>query len=97
MGETVGASYDDFSETTINDVIGDDCSCVGEAIVEGCTDETVTTTTLKQTTTVLAGPVGSACDDGDDTTINDMIDDDCSVLVRQLLRVARRDRLQLQR
>ena len=37
--EVPGSPCDDGDDMTINDNIGDDCMCVGEAAVAGCTDE----------------------------------------------------------
>ena len=37
--EVPGSPCDDGDDMTINDLIGDDCMCVGEAAVAGCTDE----------------------------------------------------------
>ena len=36
----IGTACDDGDADTMNDVLGADCSCAGEAIVEGCTYET---------------------------------------------------------
>ena len=51
---------------------GADCSCAGEAIVEGCTDETACTTMKLRILTMILAPSGDACDDGDETTTNDV-------------------------
>ena len=33
-----GFPCDDGDDMTINDVVGEDCNCAGEAVVNGCTD-----------------------------------------------------------
>ena len=33
-----GSPCDDENDTTTNDVVGDDCNCTGEPVVDGCTD-----------------------------------------------------------
>ena len=66
---------------TINDMIVEGCGCAGEVIVEGCTDETACNYDAEAGANVDDGSCvlpGDSCDDGDDSTINDVIGDDCS-------------------
>ena len=127
-----GDACDDGDAMTVNDVIGEDCSCAGVPIVEGCTDPMAcnydptatvddgscdlescagctdaTACNYDETATIDDGScefescagctnpdacnyddtaiiddescilVGDACDDGDETTDNDVIDENC--------------------
>jgi|GEM_PF-1804081 len=95
----VGEACNDGDETTINDIIQEDCSCVGVAIVLGCMDIVACNYDANANTDdgnciyatgcdVCDGEgglidnleEGDACDDGDETTINDSIQADCSCL-----------------
>jgi uncharacterized protein (TIGR02145 family) len=74
----VGESCDDGDETTANDTVQDDCSCSGEA-VSGCTYSVACN--YNPEATVFDDScyfVGESCDDGDETTANDTVQDDCS-------------------
>lgn len=86
-----GTTCDDGDDTTSNDVYNEDCICLGVANpVLGCTDPNACN--FDQAATVDDGScasndclgecggeaiVGSACDDGDDTTSNDVYTEDC--------------------
>ena len=75
-----GDVCDDDDDFTINDTINDYCECLGEA-VEGCTDSAACNydelATEDDGTCVFPGDV---CDDGDDFSINDTINEDCACL-----------------
>ena len=69
---------DDMDDMTVNDVVNADCDCVGEAAVEGCTDNTACN--FMADANVEDGSclyTDDTCDDMDATTINDMINDAC--------------------
>ncbi|MGF1566129.1 MAG: T9SS type A sorting domain-containing protein [Flavobacteriales bacterium] len=73
-----GDPCDDGDVTTLNDVILADCSCAGVA-VPGCNDGTACN--FDPSATVDDGSCifpGNACDDGDATTVGDIILADCS-------------------
>ena len=105
MCELPGDACDDMDDTTTNDAISENCECVGETIVEGCTDEGACnynpeanvddgsceyescagctdqtacnydeTATIDDDSCVL---VGDSCDDGNDATEDDTIDENC--------------------
>jgi len=84
-----GDACDDGNAATINDIYQSDCTCLGD--IEGCTDMTACNfdpnATLDDGSCLsldclgnCGGPalVGSACDDGDVNTINDVYMADCS-------------------
>jgi len=105
MCELPGDACDDMDDTTTNDTIDENCDCLGETIVEGCTDEGAcnynaeanvddgsceyescagctdeTACNYDDTATIdddSCVSVGDTCDDGDDATINDTIDENC--------------------
>ncbi len=73
-----GASCDDGDATTINDVLLADCSCAG-VTVPGCIDPTACN--VDPNATVDDGSCifpGDSCDDGDATTVGDVVLGDCS-------------------
>jgi hypothetical protein len=73
-----GDACDDGDADTINDAVQPDCSCSGEAIVEGCTDEMACNYDMAANTEDgSCFFVGDACDDGDANTDNDTITEDC--------------------
>ena len=80
--EFPGDACDDMDATTENDVLQDDCSCIGTLIeVLGCTDETACNYDPSSGANTDDGSCefpGDACDDGDDTTTNDVLGADCS-------------------
>ncbi len=75
----VGDACDDGDASTENDIVQADCSCVGTAIVGGCTDAAAcnfdATATEDNGSCILPG---DACDDGDAGTENDTVQADCS-------------------
>ena len=74
----VGDSCDDGSGNTINDTVQADCSCAGEAIVQGCTDEDACNYNMDANTDDgSCFFVGDSCDDGDATTVDDTITENC--------------------
>ena len=73
-----GDSCDDGDDMTTNDVVDEDCECMGEVVAEGCTDlEACNYTDGANVDDGSCLYTNDACDDMDDTTINDMIDDMC--------------------
>ena len=95
-GETVGLMRR-RGRTAINDMIVEGCGCVGEAIVEGAQTRLLAIQhEANQDDDSCGETVGSSCDDEDETTINDMIVEGCGCVGEQLLRLHRRDCLQLQ-
>jgi hypothetical protein len=69
---------DDGDDSTINDTYDADCGCVGEPVVDGCTDPLACN--YDEDANMDDGSClgsGDACDDGDDSTINDTYDADC--------------------
>ena len=74
----IGESCDDMDDMTVNDIVTDDCACVGEAIVEGCTNADACNFDMDANTddgSCLV--IGEACDDNDDSTINDVVTENC--------------------
>ena len=74
----IGEACDDLDDMTINDVIDSTCACIGEAIVLGCLDSLACNYDMDANTddgSCLV--VGDSCDDGDKSTINDVIDANC--------------------
>ena len=74
----IGESCDDMDDMTVNDIVTDDCACVGEAIVEGCTNADACNYDMDANTddgSCLV--IGEACDDNDDSTINDVVTENC--------------------
>ncbi|MDO5656560.1 MAG: pre-peptidase C-terminal domain-containing protein [Flavobacteriaceae bacterium] len=68
LSANVGDACDDGDDTTENDVITEDCACLGTPIppIYDCPE--------------LNANIGDACDDGDDTTENDVVTEDCACL-----------------
>lgn len=71
---------DDANELTINDTYSGDCTCIGQDIsnIEGCTEATACNynpeATVEDASCIFSG---ESCDDGDSSTINDVLDGDC--------------------
>lgn len=76
---SVGDICDDGDAATVNDTVQGDCSCAGEAIVFGCTDENACNYDPAANTLdgSCANPTDT-CDDGDAATVNDVYQADCS-------------------
>jgi len=87
-----GDACDDGEATTINDMLDEDCNCIGNT-VPGCTDDTACNFNPDATADdgsclvedCLGECGGSAmpgdeCDDGDSDTDNDMLDADCNCM-----------------
>jgi len=74
----VGESCDDENPETINDIITEECECVGEPIVEGCMDAEACNfnpdANMSDDSCLF---VGESCDDNDPETINDIITEEC--------------------
>ncbi len=58
----IGDACDDGNANTANDMVNDNCECMGTVIFDCPT---------------LQANIGDACDDGDSNTINDMVDANC--------------------
>lgn len=75
----VSDTCDDGDGNTVNDAYGDDCTCAGEPVVNGCTS--VSACNFNAAANSEDGScyyIGDACDDGDDATGGDVIGDDCT-------------------
>jgi uncharacterized surface protein with fasciclin (FAS1) repeats len=71
-----GEPCDDMNENTVNDVLGADCVCAGDAL--GCTD--MTACNYDMNAAIDNGTCqfpGDACDDGNAVTTNDVFGLDC--------------------
>ncbi len=62
LSANIGDSCDDGDDNTENDMVNDNCECVGTPVFD-CPD--------------LDANIGDACDDGDDNTENDTVNDNC--------------------
>ena len=75
----IGQPCDDFDPMTILDITTPDCICQGQVVnILGCMDETACN--YDSTATVDSGSCafpGGSCNDGDETTSNDMYNADC--------------------
>ena len=74
---SIGDPCNDGNTETIEDTIQNDCECEGLSI-PGCTNPDACNYNLEATAedgSCLV--IGDSCDDGDSTTINDTIQDDC--------------------
>jgi hypothetical protein len=73
-----GAVCDDGNANTVNDILDANCLCVGTIATPGCMD--FTACNFSPTATVDDGSClypGGPCDDGDPTTVTDIIDVNC--------------------
>ena len=76
-----GSSCDDANPLTFNDVITLDCSCIGTTTVYGCTDmQACNYDANANSDDGSCMFVGMVCDDGDSTTIDDVVTVDCLCL-----------------
>ena len=74
----IGSSCDDTDNMTVNDTVSDACTCVGEPISEGCTNEAACNYNMDANTDDGSCLVfGDSCDDNDDSTINDVVTENC--------------------
>ena len=73
-----GDSCDDEDVTTGNDTYTEDCECVGEQLIGGCTYESACNfnpdAQFDDSSCIF---IGDLCDDGDSETENDVINMDC--------------------
>jgi hypothetical protein len=73
-----GDPCDDGNVTTINDVIDANCGCSGTLLVNGCTDATACNyDAAANTDDGSCIHPGDVCDDGNPSTINDVVDANC--------------------
>ena len=73
-----GEACDDMDDMTINDMLDEDCMCMGDMVVMGCTDSLACNYDMAANMddgSCLV--IGDTCDDMDDMTINDMVNDSC--------------------
>ncbi len=75
-----GDVCNDENITTINDIYQEDCLCAGEMIVLGCTNAAYCNYNALANVddNSCETLIGSICDDGDFSTINDSFQDDCT-------------------
>ncbi|MCB9297016.1 MAG: T9SS type A sorting domain-containing protein [Lewinellaceae bacterium] len=81
----IGQPCDDGDSNTVNDVIGTDCNCagtinpcIGSADNDG--DGVCANIDCNDNDPSITYQPGDACDDGDHTTLNDIIDTDCNCM-----------------
>ncbi|MCB0599288.1 MAG: hypothetical protein KDD28_34775, partial [Phaeodactylibacter sp.] len=79
----IGDTCDDGDNTTLNDVIGDNCSCAGTptactGIGDNDGDGICANVDCNDNDPNITSQVGDTCDDGDNTTLNDMLDANCN-------------------
>ncbi|MEN9334733.1 MAG: hypothetical protein RLY35_1913 [Bacteroidota bacterium] len=75
----IGLGCDDGDPLTLNDAVDASCTCVGTPIAMGCMDSTACN--FDATAIVDNGncwQIGGTCDDGDSTTVNDVVDANCN-------------------
>jgi hypothetical protein len=74
-----GAPCDDSNTATINDLIDNNCNCAGMTIVLGCTNAAAcnynSSANQDNGTCII---IGSACNDNNGQTINDIINTNCN-------------------
>ncbi|MCB9350364.1 MAG: metallophosphoesterase [Lewinellaceae bacterium] len=79
----VGDACNDGDNTTLNDQIDDNCNCAGTptactGIGDADGDGVCADVDCDDNDPNITGQVGDACNDGDNTTLNDQIDDNCN-------------------
>ena len=85
----IGTPCDDNNPSTYNDVIGDNCSCMGEPIqcedfdLDGICDDI----DCDSDDPLNTNYIGMSCDDGDSSTINDVLVDNCLCLGEPIIEV----------
>jgi hypothetical protein len=73
-----GSMCDDGDSLTIYDVITADCICLGVTPLQGCMDSTACNfDPMAFVDDNSCIQIGSSCDDGDSTTVNDSVDSNC--------------------
>ena len=72
-----GDACDDMDDMTINDMLDEDCMCMGDMVVMGCTDSLACNYDIANMDDGSCLVIGDMCDDMDDMTINDMVNDSC--------------------
>lgn len=76
-----GDECDDEDSSTINDVVLEDCSCLGVPVVLGCLDDEACNFNISANVEDESCEYpGDSCDDLNADTFNDLYDDDCSCL-----------------
>ncbi|MCO6477748.1 MAG: right-handed parallel beta-helix repeat-containing protein [Phaeodactylibacter sp.] len=78
-----GDACDDGDNTTINDVVGNNCNCAGAptactGIGDADGDGICADVDCDDNDASITSYTGQACDDGDNTTIDDRLDDNCN-------------------
>ncbi len=77
----VGMPCDDGLSITLNDSVGVDCVCIGELAIDGCISESACNfnpeATIDDASCLFPG---DNCDDGDESTIFDLMNSDCVCL-----------------
>ncbi|MCB0597261.1 MAG: right-handed parallel beta-helix repeat-containing protein [Phaeodactylibacter sp.] len=83
LNANIGDACNDGDNTTVNDVIGADCNCAGTPTA--CTgfgdndgDGICANLDCNDNNPNITTQPGDACNDGDNTTLNDAIDSDCN-------------------
>lgn len=73
-----GSPCDDEDPNTVGDVFNSDCVCMGEVLIEGCTNNTACNYNEEATVNDWSCFfVGDPCNDENPLTINDTIDENC--------------------
>jgi len=73
----VGTSCDDGDEGTMDDLVSENCECVGTLIVEGCLDSGACNYDPAANVSGACSFVADPCDDGNPETTNDVYASDC--------------------
>ena len=73
-----GDSCDDSNSNTVNDIYNSNCNCEGEPIDNGCTDDSACNyNSSANTDDGSCLYVGESCDDEDESTMNDIVNNNC--------------------
>jgi hypothetical protein len=76
-----GASCNDGNNNTIEDIVNFNCDCLGEIIIEGCTNSLACNySTLANVDDGTCLIIGLACTDNNPNTIDDIVLSDCNCL-----------------
>ncbi len=74
-----GDPCNDGSNFTVNDTVQEDCSCLGVPMVQGCTSEPACNYNPDANSDDgSCFIVGDSCSDGNNQTVNDTVQEDCS-------------------